>query len=419
VIEGMHRKMTLRFSELNPKRLTQEDGNEGWYPYYAGFSLRFASDVLREARLPHGALVADPWVGSGTTTVAAAMGGLRAFGADLNPFAIVVASARLVSADAARGLCSLANEVGAQSALPELSEDDALRDWLPEAAARRARSVVRAILSRFGVGRRWRTIPPEAAFLLLCLVRGVRDVAKLRRGTNPTWVAPGVLPDANGRAVVLRFKHWVLHLASQPDRSISTTDHELVVADARSLPLGDSTVDAVLASPPYCTRIDYAVTTRFELAVIGQMSTEYDLLRRQLMGTTTIRTPHMVAAAAHWPKTLRTTLHAVRTHSSHRSEGYYFRNMLQYFTDADTSIRELSRILVRGGAAYLVLQSSYYKEIAIDLPLLLAELAKVHGFNADIVLRTPVRRILTTMNSKSRQYLDGRNYSEAMVRLIK
>ncbi len=417
MVEGIPSAMTLRFSELNPKRLTQEDGNDGWYPYYAGFSLRFASNLLREANLPRGAFVADPWVGSGTTTLAAAMCGLRAFGADLNPFAIVVATARLVSGIAAQRACSLADDLVAERDLPVLSDDDALRDWLPVAAARRTRALARGILSAFDIGPAWSSVPAEAAFLLLCLIRGARDVARPRRGTNPTWATPGAVPDANGRAVALRFKHWIQHLAAQPARSITTRGHELVVADARRLPLSDAAVDVVLASPPYCTRIDYAVTTRFELAVLGYSQSAFDQLRREMMGSTTIRLPHMVDAPNHWPKALRATLTAVRTHPSHRSEGYYFRNLLQYFTDADMSIGELSRVLVPGGTAYLVLQSSYYKEVALDLPRLFLDLARVHGFEASIVFRVPVRRVLTTINSKSRQYLDGRNYSEAIVRL--
>lgn len=411
--------MILNFSELNPKRLTQEDGVAGWYPYYAGFSLRFACDLLREANLQQGALVADPWVGSGTTTLAAALGGFRAFGSDLNPFAVTIASARLISRHRARALCQVAAEIAESRDCPDLQAGDALRDWLSPSAARRTRALVGGILERFGVDTACRSLPPEPAFLLLCLVRGVRDVAALKIRTNPTWIKPGVNPQRSGRDIVVRFKHWVQHLADQAATSLPSDNCQLVVADARRLPLADGSAEAVLTSPPYCTRIDYAVTTRFELAVIGQTTDEFDHLRPRLMGTTTIRTPHQLSEATHWPQRLRMMLGSVRSHPSHRSEGYYFRNLLQYFSDADASLQELYRVLSKRGVAYLVLQSSYYKEIEIDLPSLFADLAAVHRFRAQILLRTPVRRVLTTINSRSRQYLEGRNYSEAIISLQK
>ena len=114
---------------------------------------------------------------------------------------------------------------------------------------------------------------------------------------------------------------------------------------------------------------------------------------------------------------MRRVLHTVRDHPSHRSKGYYLRNILQYFADAHRSLSEVERILAKDGQALMVLQSSYYKEHELDLPLLFSDMAKSHGMRADIVLRMPVRRVMTSLNSRSRRYLDERQYTEALLQL--
>jgi DNA modification methylase len=40
-------------------------------------------------------------------------------------------------------------------------------------------------------------------------------------------------------------------------------------ASSQSIPLPNSFIDLVVTSPPYCTRIDYAVATSPELALLG------------------------------------------------------------------------------------------------------------------------------------------------------
>lgn len=409
--------MSLQLPDLNPKRLAGEGGLDSWYPYYAGFSLSFASTTLREV-VPDGrALVADPWVGSGTTTCAAARLGCRSFGADLNPFAIILARAKLLPRRRIRPLAKKAIKISELKDDGSASADDPLNEWLSNSVAIRARTLVNTINDLHGRAS-CADASVDQAFLLLCLVRAAREVAAIARRTNPTWRTPGVKSKATNRDLEERFEHWVTLLSQELLLSgTQQADCDLQVADARQLPLADECVDVVLSSPPYCTRIDYAVATKFELAIVGQTVQQFQELRRALMGTTTIRQPHILVPRDNWPLSIQTLLTKVRQHPSHRSEGYYFRNLLQYFYDADDSLQEIKRVLKRCGTAYLVLQSSYYKEIQIDLPNLIADLAGTHGLSGSVVFRMPVRRVLTTLNSRSRRYLNNRNYAEVVLRL--
>lgn len=61
------------------------------------------------------------------------------------------------------------------------------------------------------------------------------------------------------------------------------------VNTSESLPLSSNSVDAIITSPPYCTRIDYAIATVLELAILGFSSENYlTELRNKMIGTPTI-----------------------------------------------------------------------------------------------------------------------------------
>ena len=89
--------MATRLRILSPKRNKRlQTGWEGFFPYYAGFPELFARDLLQSAKLPRGAVILDPWNGSGTTTYVASGFGMTSIGIDLNPVMIIVAHARLL-----------------------------------------------------------------------------------------------------------------------------------------------------------------------------------------------------------------------------------------------------------------------------------------------------------------------------------
>ena len=51
------------------------------------------------------------------------------------------------------------------------------------------------------------------------------------------------------------------------------------------MPIKEQSVSHILSSPPYCTRIDYAVATALELGLLGYTRTEFNSLRLSLLGS--------------------------------------------------------------------------------------------------------------------------------------
>lgn len=417
--------------ELDAKRRPRR-GLDAWYPYYAGFSEAFARSVLTTVPLAAGSAVMDPWNGSGTTTHVADRLGYLARGFDLNPIAALVANAKLarprdaehVSGLARRIVASTVREVG-----PRLPADP-LAKWLRPSVARQYRRIESAVLSDLASGSssevmkaRGGELPPLASFLVLALMRAARSLAAIEKRTNPTWVTPGEARHGTRQMLGARWLHFVHQMATELSLegvSFGARSHSRV-ADARSLPVESASIDFVLTSPPYCTRIDYIINTSFELAAlgIGRNDPEFATLRAQCMGAPVARRGPVIDPLVEWPAEVRSLLQIIRTHSSPDSASYYYKTYWQYFNDCALSLREIYRALRTAGAAVLVVQTSYYKEICVDLPSLYVSLASSIGFQASIASSAVVQHSLAQINSRSLRHRSTPTYHEAVVTLEK
>jgi hypothetical protein len=192
---------------------------------------------------------------------------------------------------------------------------------------------------------------------------------------------------------------------------------EVKLGDSRALPLQSKAVDAVIGSPPYCTRVDYFRATQFELAAlgIGSDSVSFRDLRERAMGTNLIRASAKTLKADECGPEVGALINRIGSHPSKASNGYYLRNYRQYFVDAFQSLSELKRVLRPNSPAVLVVQSSYYKEIPIDLGGLYVSMFEELGVKAEKVQAIPVKRSLAQINGRAAKYVTKRQYTEDVV----
>ena len=338
-----------KFVILNPKRESEaQAGRASWYPYYAGFSLPFAQSLLASAKLDQASSVIDPWNGSGTTTAAAAGIGHFAFGYDLNPVMVLAAKARMLSKREKNSLVPIAQDIVAQMKGPGLTDaDDPLATWfVPRSAAYLRGLEIRiqgllichdAAHNASQVLKNVEAVSDLAAFFYVALFRTVRTLMQAFTVSNPTWIkrpshqSQRLRPE--GSDIKNAFLGQVASMveAFAGDSLAKDCEATIAVGSFEALPLGERSVDFVLSSPPYCTRIDYAVATLPELAVLGyRIDTEFDELRRSLIGTSTVP-KEAPSIKAGWGKTCRSFLEQLENHTSKASESYYLKNHLQYF----------------------------------------------------------------------------------------
>jgi SAM-dependent methyltransferase len=431
------RPVKIETAEIfNPKQETdvREDKEDRLFPYYAGYSKRFAAKLLRSLELKPTTVVFDPWNGSGTTTRAASELKHQAVGCDLNPVMVLIAKADLIASSEAPAITPLASEIGARALArqAEPSADDPLCKWLVPNSAWALRSIERQINRTLVNGEThvpiaelhdFSSVAPLAAVMYLALFRATRRLLSGFLGSNPTWIkAPS--DKANrlrpaGDLISALFNAEAAYLASRIAARSPVEENEIVAklyrANSSKVPLDNKSVDLVLTSPPYCTRIDYAMATSIELAVLGVGSENFDKLRRSLLGNATVGPDKIHEPNPMWGETCLQFLEALRGHPSRASAGYYYKNHLQYFSGLSDSIREIARVMRPDAVCVATVQDSHYKELHNDLPLIFGEMCASHGMAPSRRVDFASGRSMANINSKSLQYRTPRRTTESVL----
>ena len=381
---------------LSPKRPSAEKiGLGDIFPYYAGFSFGWARDQLPRRSDTDSMVVLDPWNGSGTTTLAARSNGLRSIGIDLNPIASLIAQLRVTATDAQHAVVPPTQDHDVSDTV------DPLAAWLAEPVVRRLRAWTR-LLDNLPAN--------ESGLCYVALFRVMRNLTKKFEGSNPTWVRRAndsdELVDVHDDDIdkLLREEQEAIisRLDSQPRLH---TPVLLITGSATRLPISDESIDAILTSPPYLTRIDYAVAYARELAVLGIDISADRSLRENLMGTTLIRSAQ--EPSSNLGPTAQELLTKVAQHRSRASSGYYRKQFQQYLSDLTASFTEITRVAKIGTTMILVIQDSYYKEIPIGLADICTEEAVRRGWQLVNAQPFAVRRNFTSINKAARAYPKG------------
>jgi hypothetical protein len=299
------------FDSLNicsPKRNSRDQsGWEAFFPYYAGYPEAFARALLSSAQLPTDGVVLDPWNGSGTTTYTASLLGLRSSGFDLNPVMIIVARARLLPPPEADKIEPLAREIVRLALLDNTpnNDDEPLSWWFAGNTSTSIRAIERSLRNQLV---REMTLTPTgieldhisglAATFYVALFSVCRKLNSRFLASNPTWlrrpkagepkidvprqyIEESLFANLRGLALVLANRRH------PPFADQGAAEVRLI--DTTTVDLEPSSIDLILTSPPYCTRIDYTAATRIELAVLAPLlPTVPEELSRQMIGSTRV-----------------------------------------------------------------------------------------------------------------------------------
>lgn len=406
-------------------KLNSKENKKVFYKYYAGFSSLFVEDMMDIIKLNKDATILDPWNGSGTTTYVAASKGYNSIGLDLNPVMSIIAKARLVN--------DIDNEIIAEKILKKsrkyrrkVYKSDMLSEWFVEGTVKVLRNLERAIFNGEllkDVLLKDKNYSHTQAFYCLGLFNLVKSLAISYKTSNPTWIKKPTyeekiefsrleIEDAFTKEleiIIEKSKYRTCVLKKEP---------KLMVAKSECIPLQNQSIDAVITSPPYCTRIDYAVMTRLELAVLGINNKEFNQLRQSLIGAPVIhkKQPEIIDS---WGETCIGVLNSIKKHQSRASSTYYFKTYLQYFDAMYQSLYEINRVLKTDGYCVLVVQNSFYKEILVDLRKIIIEMVKSFGWSLVECFEFSNVNNLAEINIKSKEYRKNSQTSEVAVVLKK
>lgn len=405
---------------ISPKRVQRTDTAwEKFFPYYAGYSETFAANIVETARLPKGSLVYDPWNGSGTTTYVACKLGLNAIGVDINPVMVIAGRARLLAPSEADSLVPLCTKIlrHAVSFDANIDNSDPLLNWFTVDSTKIIRSILESITNhlvsqetRLGGILKFEGLSGLAATFYVILFAVCRLAAQKKfRSTNPTWFRYRKSDERRVRVSRDKFEVKFMAVAEEMRNALRLKSEpsgvsKIDLADSTKLHLEADTVDMVLSSPPYCTRIDYTAATRVELAVLNPiLPCDIALLRRRMLGS--IRVPvSPIVPCETWGETCIQFLKDLRDHTSKASKTYYHKTHLDYFEKLSSSMEKMSSCIKKGGSAVLVVQDSYYKNLHNDLARIVTEMAECRSLALKRREDFRTLRSMSGLNGRTRVY---------------
>lgn len=383
--------MSKSLAEIaNPKPRRSTKGRAHWYPYYAGYSAAFVEDAIDLIDVPNGGIVLDPWNGSGTTTAVCQAKSVRSQGIDLNPVMVVVGKARLLRDDAKGSLKALLDKLiqDAKAGQNEPSDGEPLTAWFEASSAARLRALQQALencldddAGESDLNQRVNVLSRLASFFYVLFFRVARGLAGRITSSNPTWVKARLTDERKASAswseisslAAIELKEMELGFQLSPSEWV-TCDVSTGSSESIAMPTGS--IAHVVGSPPYMTRIDYAVATRIELAFLSAHTT-FDAIREQLIGAVKLGSSYLAEPTLSISRSL---LNRIEEHPSKASRAYYKKYFSNYLKRYENSMQELSRVTSSGGSILLVVQDSKYKEVHLDLAAITVHALSEYGF---------------------------------------
>lgn len=414
-------------------------GIHAWHPYYAGYSEAFVESALGYLGATRKSRVLDPWGGSGTTAIVSARNGINCLTVDINPVMATFAAAKskeileneIAIKDFLNSLS--AGEISTFSHAPPsevydtetqniLSQVLVKADSFSDEIKRSSKYKRNKSPSEKTVKKSQLILSPERSFILAVLFVSLRNLMGHIRLTNPTWIRRDrSLLSIEAEVLTTQLKQsadtMLTELRSFYARSENIGEVASMIGDARDIPIKSDSIDHIITSPPYLTRIDYAVSTLPELDLLGGSELIHQIRHKTTGAPVITRSPKI--EDENWGAKCVEILKRVRNHGTQAAAGYYWKNMIQYFTDIYSSLNEIKRVLRIGGNALLVVQSSYFKDIEIPLTEIFLEMAENVGLDSSIASRQIVRGHMAHKNKRSNIYKNNKVYFEDAILLTK
>ena len=360
-----------------------------WYPFKEGFSSELVDQAIESAggSAKRKLRILDPFCGSGTTPVSAALKGHYSHAVEVNPFCAFTARVKCLPREwrerpFARQLDALLVKArhdiqpSALESQSTFSEGATQGKWLFN------RSVLRAFESV------WRNSPAAGSCYVnafrLAAMRAAMECCNAKKDGKAlrylkNWKQKAFSAELffeKFRATACQFKEDTALAKIGPDSGSAIRS-----GDARKSlnSLSDSSFDLMVTSPPYLNSFDYSDVYRPELFLGGFVRDNAELRRIRLR---TLRSHLQVkwgGATAVESSLLEKPLAELRE----RKDLWNSRlpEMVEaYFHDMRRVLRESARLLKEKAEAWIVVSTSAYAGIHFPVDLVLGDLATQVGF---------------------------------------
>lgn len=362
------------------KTIVETLGRSPIHPFPARMAPGIALEALGESKTP--LRVLDPMAGSGTVLAVARASGHRAFGYDLDPLAVLLASVWTRTVDPNRVRDKAAEvldrakiafaSLTSGQAYPSGSDDETrkfIRYWFDDYARRQLAALSAAIDHVHDEVTRnvlWcgfsRLIITKQAGASLAM-----DLSHSR--PHKVFDHAPVKPFNRFTAAV----NTVVSNCPQPGTGSVGPLAVVTQGDARQLRIANNSIDLVLTSPPYLNAIDYMRCSKFSLVWMGYTVSELRKIRADSVGS---EKSSQEATDVQWVGSL---IKALRLNPRLANRDHAL--LSRYIWDMERALAEVSRVLRSGGRAVYVVGDSTVRGTFIRNSTVIAAVAKKRGLS--------------------------------------
>ncbi|MEV8135894.1 hypothetical protein [Microbacterium aurantiacum] len=350
-----------------------------WYPFIEGYSSELVAMALDEAR--DASVVFDPFGGSGTTSLTAALRGSSSFFTEANPYMAWLADVKVNGTRRAVGsgadcerLIAFAAQVE-RVRVPTVSSEHPLviasdrRDYFPPGVASEIVGLISEVGERFD--------QPLRELALVAVAAAITPSSNMLRRTDLRRRTTKDARPADFRAEVAKNLQMVAR------------DVALAGADVRgwAVQIGDDAkfgwsvdepITAIVTSPPYLNGTNYGRNTKLELLALGFIDGE--------AGLEGLRTREITAGINNVAKRNAEPIEfpAVEEVAQRVSNASYDRRIASmvraYFSDMYHVLRRTASYSAPHAELWLDIGDSRYAGVAVPTHTLLAGVAELSGW---------------------------------------
>ena len=267
-----------------------------WFTYPAGFSYRAVEHFLHLHNVEPGKdIIYDPFMGSGTTNIAARQLGVDSLGNEAHPFVYEITLSKMAweideisikkFIESLNSAVTIPNETVVSKSNLERFPELLHKCFLPPTlyALGEIRDKVRN--SRLG--------KDEKRFLRTALICSLRDISIAATGWP--YIAPKKIKVTSmSKQPVETFQKRALRMLGElilvRNSTSKPSTHDIRLGDSRSTTFDSGSAGYLFTSPPYLNNFDYSDRTRLEMYFMGDAMTWGDIseqIRTKLMTSAT------------------------------------------------------------------------------------------------------------------------------------
>lgn len=376
----------------------------GWFTYPAGFSFKAVEYSFKTEGLKPGDTVYDPFMGSGTTNIAAKSNGFNSYGVEAHPFVFPIAKCKMNWNISSSDIKFIIDEIGVlieTDLMPISKRQDVISKCFPELVLKcfLPETLYELLLIRNYIN----DIQNEdlKLFMQVGLISVLRDVSIAATGWP--YIAPNKIKVTSlSKQGFATYKKSIVRMCEDINTinllsSKSPSTHHIFLGDSKNTQgfIPDNCIDHIFTSPPYLNNFDYADRTRLEMYFMGEAKNWGEIcekVRTKLMTSATTQvsrndpkytfSPEFIIECPNVYNILNSAVNQLselrKTKGGKKS---YDLMVIGYFNDMYKILKDNYRVLKPGKTAKYILGDSAPYGVHIPTDELIGQIGICIGFN--------------------------------------